>query len=355
MRRMNPFANVPTIMTAEEIIDFAHNRSTKVSMKSSLRMKRVDRSRIREVSRLQEFTRQVKIKLRDSVEQFPSIDRLHPFYSELVEILVGRDRLKQALGAVYNCIPPIDEIADKHLQALKLSDDFRQMKKTRRAAKGRISSILRATAENLDFIIEAKKTLSKLPGIAPDSPTIVCAGFPNVGKSTLVREVSTAEPEVAYYPFTTKSVIIGHLRIRDNSVQVVDTPGVLDRPMAERNEIEREAIAALKYLAHVIIFMIDPSETCGWTLEQQLNLLKEVRRMFPLNPLLVVLNKVDITPPEQLGKARAEVPDAYEIIATTGEGVEKLMNDAVDEVDLKSMEESVKEYLSSLQSDNPSP
>ena len=229
------------------------------------------------------------------------------------------------------------------------------MKKTRRAAKGRISSILRGTAKNLDFIIEAKKTLSKLPGIVPDSPTIVCAGFPNVGKSTLVREVSTAEPEVAYYPFTTKSVIIGHLRIRDNSVQVVDTPGVLDRPMAERNEIEREAIAALKYLAHVIIFMIDPSETCGWTLEQQLNLLKEVRRMFPLNPLLVVLNKVDITPPEQLGKARAEVPDVYEIIAITGEGVERLMNDAVDEVDLKSMEESVKEYLSSLQSDNPSP
>jgi nucleolar GTP-binding protein len=355
MRRLNPFANIPTIMTAEEIIDFAHKRSTKVSMKSSLRMKRVDRSRIREVSRLQEFTRQVKIKLRESVEQFPSIDRLHPFYSELVEILVGRDRLKQALGAVYNCIPPIDEIADKHLQALKLSDDFRQMKKTRRAAKGRISSILRGTAKNLDFIIEAKKTLSKLPGIVPDSPTIVCAGFPNVGKSTLVREVSTAEPEVAYYPFTTKSVIIGHLRIRDNSVQVVDTPGVLDRPMAERNEIEREAIAALKYLAHVIIFMIDPSETCGWTLEQQLNLLKEVRRMFPLNPLLVVLNKVDITPPEQLGKARAEVPDVYEIIAITGEGVEQLMNDAVDEVDLKSMEESVKEYLSSLQSDNPSP
>jgi nucleolar GTP-binding protein len=355
MRRLNPFANIPTIMTAEEIIDFAHKRSTKVSMKSSLRMKRVDRSRIREVSRLQEFTRQVKIKLRESVEQFPSIDRLHPFYSELVEILVGRDRLKQALGAVYNCIPPIDEIADKHLQALKLSDDFRQMKKTRRAAKGRISSILRGTAKNLDFIIEAKKTLSKLPGIVPDSPTIVCAGFPNVGKSTLVREVSTAEPEVAYYPFTTKSVIIGHLRIRDNSVQVVDTPGVLDRPMAERNEIEREAIAALKYLAHVIIFMIDPSETCGWTLEQQLNLLKEVRRMFPLNPLLVVLNKVDITPPEQLGKARAEVPDVYEIIAITGEGVERLMNDAVDEVDLKSMEESVKEYLSSLQSDNPSP
>jgi nucleolar GTP-binding protein len=222
------------------------------------------------------------------------------------------------------------------------------MKKSRSAAKGRISSILRATAENIDFIIEAKKTLSKLPGIAPNSPTIVCAGFPNVGKSTLVKAVSTAEPEIAYYPFTTRSVIIGHLRVDNHSVQIVDTPGILDRPMAKRNEIEREAIAALKYLAHVIIFMIDPSEACGWTFDQQLNLLSEVQKMFPLNPLLIVLNKVDITPPEKLEAARKKLPERHEIIAIEGTGVEKLMRDAVEEVDLTSLQESVDDYLASL-------
>jgi nucleolar GTP-binding protein len=348
LRRLNPFANIPTIMTAEEIIVFAHNRSTRLSMKSSLRMKKIERTRIREISRLQEFTKQVKTKLSEAVEQFPSVERLHPFYVELSEILVGNDKLKQSLGAVYNCIPPINDITDKHLQAIKLADDFRQMKKSRSAAKGRISSILRATAKNLDFIIEAKSILSKLPGIAPDSPTIVCAGFPNVGKSTLVKAVSTAEPEIAYYPFTTKSVIIGHLKVGNHSVQVVDTPGILDRPMAQRNEIEREAIAALKYLAHVIIFMIDPSETCGWTFEQQMNLLNEVQKMFPLNPLLIVLNKVDITPPDRLQVARAKLPKCHEIIAIDGTGVEKLMNDAVEEVDLKSLQESVDDYLASL-------
>ncbi len=118
MRRLNPFANIPTIMTAEEIIEFAHNKSTRLSMKSSLRMKRVERTRIREIARLQEFTKQVKTKLKESVEEFPSLDRLHPFYSELAEILVGTDRLKQSLGAVYNCIPSIDEITNNHLQAL---------------------------------------------------------------------------------------------------------------------------------------------------------------------------------------------------------------------------------------------
>jgi len=190
--------------------------------------------------------------------------------------------------------------------------------------------------------------LSGLPGITPNSPTIVCAGFPNVGKSTLVREVSTAEPEVAYYPFTTKRVIIGHLRVDNHSVQIVDTPGILDRPMAKRNQIEREAIAALKYLAHVIIFMVDPSETCGWTFEEQLNLLREVQKMFAVNPLLVVINKVDITPPDKLEAARERLPGSHEIIATEGVGVDKLMKDAVDEVDLVSLQESVDDYLSSL-------
>ncbi|MFW9793213.1 MAG: NOG1 family protein [Candidatus Thorarchaeota archaeon] len=348
MRKLNPFANIPTIMTAEEIIEFAHNRSIRISMKSSLRMKKIERTRIREITRLQEFAKQVKTKISEAVEQFPSVDRLHPFYIELAEILVGNDRLKKSLGAIYNCIPPIDDITDKHIQAIKLADDFKQMKKSRSAAKGRISSILRATSENIDFIIEAKKTLSTLPGIVPNSPTIVCAGFPNVGKSTLVREVSTAEPEVAYYPFTTRKVIIGHLRVDNHNVQIVDTPGILDRPMAKRNEIEREAIAALKYLAHVIIFMIDPSEACGWTFEEQLNLLSEVQKMYPLNPLLIVLNKVDITPPEKLEIARKRLPESHEIIALEGVGVDRLIKDAVEEVDLVSLQESVDEYLSSL-------
>lgn len=348
MSRLNPFTNVPTILTAEEIIAVAHNRSTRISMKSSLRMSREARSKIREITRLQEFTKQVKAKLAETVEEFPSIDRLSPFYLELTQILIGTDRLKQALGAVHNCIPPIDEITNKHTEALKLTSDFRQMKRTRSAAKGRISSILRATAPNLDFIIEAKKVLSQLPGVAPNIPSIVCAGFPNVGKSTLVKMVSTAEPEIAYYPFTTRKLIIGHLKVSNQSIQIVDTPGILDRPMSERNDIELQAIAALKYLANVIIFMIDPSEACGWTFEQQLNLLNEVQRMFPLNPLLIALNKIDITPANQLEAARARLPNAYEIVAVNQIGVDQLLQDALEEVDLKPMQETIDDYLKSL-------
>lgn len=335
-------------MRAEEIIEYAHSRSVKVSVKSSKMIDKLSRARIREVARLQEFSKLVTGKLREAVEGFPTLDRLHPFYLELTDILVGMDKLKQSLGAVYNCIPPIDEVTKAHLEALKLGQDYKQLKRSRSAAKGRIASIVRTTSDNLDFIIEAKMKLEKLPGIIPDSPTIVCAGFPNVGKSTLVKKVSTAEPEVAYYPFTTKQVIMGHLKVRDHRVQIVDTPGILDRPMSKRNDIEKQAITALKYLAHVIIFILDPSEACGWSITDQTNLLHEVQRMFPIIPILIAFNKIDISSPEKLAEAKKAVPNAYEIVAVEGTGIDELIQDAVDEVDLISLQAEIDEHRESL-------
>jgi len=348
MPSLNPFTDIPRIMTSEEIIEFAHNKSLRKSMKSPMRMPRLERTRIREISRTQEFSSQVKTKLREAVETFPSLERLHPFYLELAEILIGIDRLKQALGAVFNCIALIDKIAGSQIVAIKRATDLGQMKRLRSAAKGRIASVLRGTASNLDTVIEAKTVMAWLPGVDPGSPTIVCAGFPNVGKSTLVKAVSTAEPEIAYYPFTTREVIVGHMTVDNNVIQVVDTPGILDRPMSKRNQIERQAIAALKYLANVVIFMMDPSEACGWPFDEQINLYNEVRRMFPVSPILVVFNKVDITPPDRLEAARSKIQGAREIVASEGIGVQELMREAVDAVDLSSMQESVAKYLSAL-------
>ena len=98
--------------------------------------------------------------------------------------------------------------------------------------------------------------------------------------------------------------------------QIIDTPGLLDRPLTERNEIELQAISALRHLADVILFIIDPSETCGYEIERQLNLLEEIRREFRV-PILVVSNKCDLE-----GK---EVPVEMRMSTLTGENVEKVL------------------------------
>ena len=115
----------------------------------------------------------------------------------------------------------------------------------RRSAFGRFSSIMRSIERDLLFLNEARNLLRKMPSIDPEAPTILIAGYPNVGKSSFIISITGARPEVASYPFTTRGIVVGHLLRGDKRYQVVDTPGLLDRPMGERNEIERQAVAAL--------------------------------------------------------------------------------------------------------------
>ena len=76
-------------------------------------------------------------------------------------------------------------------------------------------------------------------------------------------------------------------------MQFIDTPGVLDRLPEERNPIERQAMAAIANIADVILFILDPSEQCGFPLENQVRLFEEIRSSMDV-PLVVVANKSDI-------------------------------------------------------------
>lgn len=53
---------------------------------------------------------------------------------------------------------------------------------------------------------------------------------------------------------------------------MIDTPGILDHPIEDRNTIEMLAITALAHLRACVIFIIDPSEQCTFSIEQQVRL-----------------------------------------------------------------------------------
>ena len=103
--------------------------------------------------------------------------------------------------------------------------------------------------------------------------------------------------EVNHYPFTTKQIHVGHFTHRRLQYQMVDTPGLLDRPMEERNHIEMQAIAALEHIGSLVLFLVDESESCGTPFEEQMNLLEEVKTLLPETELMVVSSKADLLDP----------------------------------------------------------
>ena len=75
---------------------------------------------------------------------------------------------------------------------------------------------------------------------------------------------------------------------------MVDTPGLLDRPMHKRNHIEMQAISALENLGSLVLFLIDESENCGMSMEEQNNLLEEILELLAETTVMIISTKADL-------------------------------------------------------------
>ncbi len=307
------YRNIPTVLTAEEIIDKMFRRSKKVEVPLSKNRLKFHKN----LSIAKIYTaRDVAVStLKRYVDSFPYINKLHPFYRTLLDLLVDKDEYKKSLASLVWAIEKINGFADKYGRKIKGVGKVDEAIKFRKEFYGRTSSILKQIDPKLRYLAEVREIMKKLPDVDPELPTVVIAGYPNVGKSELVSRLSTAKPEIASYPFTTKGIVVGYMETEKGRIQVIDTPGLLDRPLEKRNKIEKQGILALKYLANLIVFLLDPSETCGYSLEEQENLLKEIKLSFDV-PVLVAENKKDLFERES---------ENLKLSAKTGEGVEELV------------------------------
>jgi nucleolar GTP-binding protein len=298
-----PFRNVPEVPSPDDLIDVAFRRASRASVKLPTKRDRTLVAKLKEITRVRTVTSVVVGRLREIKRSMPMVDSLNPFYRDMFHLMIDSDKFKIAMARLSKASQIVERLAKEYVNKIRSSSDAREASRSRREFYGRVASIIKELKEDLQVLSEVKK-LKRLPSFDFDVPIIIVSGAPNVGKSSFVKCVSTAEPEIAEYPFTTKSVSVGHIiGPRGVIAQVVDTPGLLDRPLEERNKIELQAIIALKNLEGGIVFLIDPSETCGYDLDYQLNVLRSVREMFKDKPMVIALTKIDIASEEQIRRA----------------------------------------------------
>lgn len=305
---------IPTVLSADELMDKSFNRASKISKKGSNALDGRKKTALAKVTASGDI---VVSTLSGYIDKFPRIDKREDFLPELVDLVIGIDRYKKALGALNWASNRIDKLKNDSLRDIRGTKDPAMIDGIRNSFYGRMSSYIKRINGDLLFLQDAKNMFRKLPAVDPNTPTIVVAGFPNVGKSSLVAEMSTAAPQIAPYPFTTKGIVIGHVKDDWRMFQIIDTPGLLDREFEDRNDIEKQAVLALRYLTDVLVFILDPSETCGYDMEKQNALLRAVRNNFPSVPIIVAESKSDL-----IKRNEGNIGFSVE----TGDGMDELKN-----------------------------
>ena len=247
------------------------------------------------------FTQQtISERLSTILTEFPRLNDIHPFYADLCNTLYDRDHYKLALGQINTARSLVDSIARDMIRMVKYGDSAYRCKCLKRAALGRMCTVLKRQKASLAYLEEVRKHMSRLPALDPNTRTLLMCGLPNVGKSSFMNKITRSNVDVQPFAFTTKSLFVGHCDYKYLRWQVIDTPGILDHPLEERNTIEMQAIVALAHLQCSVLYFVDISEQCGYTIEQQCSLFKSIKPLFSNKQLIIVVNKVDQQPWETL-------------------------------------------------------
>ena len=160
------------------------------------------------------------------------------------------------------------------------------------------------------------------------------AGLPNAGKSLLLRALSAARPRVGDYPFTTLTPQLGVVDEKSyrEPFVVADIPGLISGASEGRGLGNRflRHVARARLLALVLDASEDPEGAEG--------ILRAELHAAGLSgkPTLTVLNKIDLLDEELKEYLREAFPEAIQVSARSGEGVEELRN---------RMEESLRELI----------
>lgn len=168
-------------------------------------------------------------------------------------------------------------------------------------------------------------------------------GFPNAGKSTLVRSVSAAQPKVADYPFTTLVPNLGVVSLgMERSFVMADIPGLIEGA----SEGAGLGFRFLKHLSRtrLLLHIIDvlPADNSD-PVENAVQIVKELEKFSPTlaaKERWLVMNKLDLVDEETAEALKQSLREAlswegeiYEISALNSEGCDKLCNDLMDSVE----------------------
>ncbi len=158
-------------------------------------------------------------------------------------------------------------------------------------------------------------------------------GFPNVGKSSLIKRISNAHPKVADYPFTTIAPVLGIVRYKnEKSFVVADIPGLIEGAHKGKGLGDQflKHIERTKLIVHILDATRDSDPYNDYKVIN--NELRSYSGSLLKKEQLVVMNKIDIPVvrdklTDYIHVFKMHKIEIYAISCITGEGIDKLIDE----------------------------
>lgn len=302
-------SRLPSIPSSKDIIEKAFREANKVQ--DFYKKSYLDKDKQKSTMKMQIMEAVIRNSLNRILKGYPKLDDLSEFEKNLMFLLLDFREYENALKRLKWTMKKVSELTTETMKKIKYSNDVENVDMLRKAYYGRVSSFIEDLDQALSVLRNDRELIKEIPYINQENPVVAIAGFPNVGKSMLISKLTRLKPEIGDYPFTTKEIGLGIMETSKGKVQVLDVPGILNRKV--RNKIEQKALVSIKTIADLVVFLLDPTEECGYSIESQEKLLEEIKLIS--RDIIEVENKSD-----RLKRDNQRI----KISALTGEGLDKL-------------------------------
>lgn len=235
---------------------------------------RINKRKDLELLKIRYINDRLSKSIRKIIKSFPKFEKVDKIYLDLINTSdVKVKEIQDALARLLWIANTIDELSQNTEHKIKKTKTQETIGFLMKKYLGRVNSYFRKNKEFFFKLDEARKFMNKLPTFE-DIFTVSIAGFPNVGKSTLLKKITGSDVEIQNYPFTTKGLMFGYVEYKGvKSIQFIDTPGLLGRD--KNNDIEERAQIVITNYCNVVVFVIDFTESCGYLVDSQIKLLKK--------------------------------------------------------------------------------
>ncbi|XP_052875064.1 uncharacterized protein LOC108457124 isoform X2 [Gossypium arboreum] len=263
------FQKLPMVMPSVDIFQSALRKAKRVLPTKGI-ANVAKRERNRGAKQLDALMKELAVPLRGYIENFPKRIYLHPYERSLIELTFGAGNYEEVLKKVDALRKKVVSVGKEHASLCAKSLSKKEAEERLTEGLEKLQEIFKCEGQAIDDLLYIAKTLRAMPVVDLEMPTLCLVGAPNVGKSSLVRLLSTGKPEVT------------------------DTPGLLKRCDEDRNNLEKLTLAVLSHLPTAILYVHDLSGQCGMSLSDQFMIYKEISERFGNHLWLDVISKCDL-------------------------------------------------------------